>query len=356
MKENAEVIIKDVYAHNFVQEMKAITSLLNQYPYIGMDTEFPGTLYSSSLTSYQAIKENTDQLKLIQVGITLSDENGNIPLNGGAWQFNLSFSLKNDKYSADSINMLVNSGINFANLETYGIPQEIFGEYFLSSGLVLNEELTWICFHGIYDFAYLLKTVTNLPLPTTEKTFFNDLKLYFPTFFDIRYLIRHNELLKGSLNRLSQELGIQRTGRQHQAGSDSLITSEVFFKLINEGYLHKNIFNDEKNLLFGISPDNPIMDLDNNQFMMNFGLGQSQPTYSTNVNDLNINNRNIETNTNTNPNPTSTLNTYQPYQPYFQNIHTQDTNHNRYYGFPNQAFSFARNRDNEEEKGTYGWN
>jgi CCR4-NOT transcription complex subunit 7/8 len=155
---------------------------------------------------------------------------------------------------------------------------------------------------------------------------------------------------------LSQELGIQRTGRQHQAGSDSLITSEVFFKLINEGYLHKNIFNDEKNLLFGISPDNPIMDLDNNQFMMNFGLGQSQPTYSTNVNDLNINNRNIETNTNTNPNPTSTLNTYQPYQPYFQNIHTQDTNHNRYYGFPNQAFSFARNRDNEEEKGTYGWN
>ena len=97
---------------------------------------------------------------------------------------------------------------------------------------------------------------------------------------------------------MSQELGIQRTGRQHQAGSDSLITSEVFFKLINEGYLHKNIFTDEKNLLFGISPDNPIMDLDNNQFMMNFGLGQSQPTYSTNVNDLNVNNRNIETNTN----------------------------------------------------------
>jgi CCR4-NOT transcription complex subunit 7/8 len=208
MKENSELIIREVYAYNFVSEMKIITSLLHQYPYIGMDTEFPGTLFSNSLTSYQAIKENTDSLKLIQVGITLSDENGNFPLDCGVWQFNLSFSLKNDKYSKESINLLVNSGINFAYLESHGIPQEVFGEYLLSSGLVLNDELTWICFHGIYDFAYLLKIVTNLPLPFNEKLFFNDLKLYFPTFYDIRFLIRHNELLKGSLNRLSQELNI----------------------------------------------------------------------------------------------------------------------------------------------------
>lgn len=359
MKENSELIIREVYAYNFVSEMKIITSLLHQYPYIGMDTEFPGTLFSNSLTSYQAIKENTDSLKLIQVGITLSDENGNFPLNCGVWQFNLSFSLKNDKYSKESINMLVNSGINFAYLESHGIPQEVFGEYLLSSGLVLNDELTWICFHGIYDFAYLLKIVTNLPLPFNEKLFFNDLKLYFPTFYDIRFLIRHNELLKGSLNRLSQELNIRRKGRQHQAGSDSLITSEVFFKLLNEGYLHRDFISDEKNMLFGISPDDPLSDVEHNQFMMNFGLGQPQmsPTnYAGNSNDESMNRSAVRETNNINPTNLNVQmgNGYQTYQPYFQNIQMQD-NQNRYYGFPNQAFSFARNLDNEEEKGTYGW-
>ena len=45
------------------------------------------------------------------------------------------------------------------------------------------------------------------------------------------------------------------------------------------------------------------------------------------------------------------LGDYQTYYPYFQHIQMQD-NQNRYYGFPNQAFSFARNVENEEEKGT----
>lgn len=268
--------IINVYKSNFIDEMRNISNNIKKFNYIGMDTEFPGTLYSPDLTSYQAIKQNVDSLKLIQVGITLSDKNGNMPLEGCVWQFNLNFSLKKDKFAKDSINMLTNCGIDFDQLEENGIDHEIFAEYLLSSGLVLNEELKWVCFHGIYDFAYLLKTITNLPLPESEKQFFDDLEMYFPTFYDIRYLIRYNENLKGSLNRLAQEINVKRYGKQHQAGSDSLITLEVFLKLYHDEYLQEESLIKDKNALFGISPTEPVnSEGEYNQFMMNFGIGQN---------------------------------------------------------------------------------
>ena len=37
--------IIDVYTYNFIKEIKHLSSLLETYPYIGMDTEFPGTVY-----------------------------------------------------------------------------------------------------------------------------------------------------------------------------------------------------------------------------------------------------------------------------------------------------------------------
>jgi hypothetical protein len=42
-------------------------------------------------------------MKIIQVGITLSDENGNHPQPVSTWQFNFNFDLKNDVKSNASI-------------------------------------------------------------------------------------------------------------------------------------------------------------------------------------------------------------------------------------------------------------
>jgi CCR4-NOT transcription complex subunit 7/8 len=65
------------------------------------DTEFPGVVArpigqfkSSNEYHYQTLRCNVDLLKMIQVGLTLSDENGNIPPGGGTWQFNFKFDLK----------------------------------------------------------------------------------------------------------------------------------------------------------------------------------------------------------------------------------------------------------------------
>ena len=69
------------------------------------------------------MKLNVDSTKIIQLGITLTNEKGEYPKNlpYHTWQFNFKFDLKNDKFSEESIKLLKNSGINFENLEKNGI-------------------------------------------------------------------------------------------------------------------------------------------------------------------------------------------------------------------------------------------
>jgi len=65
------------------------------------DTEFPGvvarpisTFKTSSDYHYQTMRCNVDLLKIIQIGLTLSDEDGNYPQDVSTWQFNFHFSIK----------------------------------------------------------------------------------------------------------------------------------------------------------------------------------------------------------------------------------------------------------------------
>jgi len=290
-------IIREVYIDTFKEEIKILSSFLEKYNYIAMDTEFPGFVYQSSMNSkdsyYRTIKTNVDKLKLIQVGITIRDSQGNSPPCSSTWQFNLKFDLNSDQFSNESIALLTNSGINFEMLESHGIPMELFSEYLVTSGLIVNEDLHWVSFHGVYDFAYFLKYSTNLPLPDLEMNFFEILKLYFPNYYDIRYLVRYNEEFRGSLSKLGQELNVLRIGTKHQAGSDSLITSEIFFKLKKE-YLTDDSIRLDKNVLFGIGigvEDNDQINSYNNFYNTNvpanFKINASAPNTTGNQNNYN---------------------------------------------------------------------
>ena len=42
-------------------------------------------------------------------------------------------------------------------MKTEGIDPINFAEYFMGSGLILNDDVHWIVFHGGFDLAYLLK-------------------------------------------------------------------------------------------------------------------------------------------------------------------------------------------------------
>ena len=115
--------IKEVYQDNLLEELGVISELLDEYNYIGMDSEFPGTVFNiNNITNdfyYKSMKVNVDSLKLIQLGITLTNENGEFPKNipYHTWQFNFQFDIQKDFYNDNSIKLLKNSGINFEKLK-----------------------------------------------------------------------------------------------------------------------------------------------------------------------------------------------------------------------------------------------
>ena len=178
--------------------MRHIRDLIDQYPYIAMvhilftlmfptspaglthtsfkslqDTEFPGVVArpigsfkTSSDYHYQTMRCNVDLLKIIQLGITLADEEGQFPQECSTWQFNFRFSLacviqqllffscsrsksfvSEDMYPQDSVEQLQKAGIEFQKHEEYGILPNDFAELMITSGLVLAPETKWISFH-----------------------------------------------------------------------------------------------------------------------------------------------------------------------------------------------------------------
>jgi CCR4-NOT transcription complex subunit 7/8 len=89
-------------------------------------------------------------------------------------------------YAQDSIELLKTSGIDFEKFEKLGIDIRYFGEMMMMSGLVLNDDVTWVTFHSSFDFGYLLKTLTGGELPADESGFLELFHLYFPVVYDVK--------------------------------------------------------------------------------------------------------------------------------------------------------------------------
>ncbi|KAL0425148.1 UNVERIFIED_CONTAM: putative CCR4-associated factor 17 [Sesamum radiatum] len=258
--------IREVWADNLDEEFALIREIVDDYPYIAMDTEFPGVVLrpvgnfkNSSDYHYQTLKDNVDLLKLIQLGLTFSDEKGNLPTCGTdkhcIWQFNFcEFNPNEDVFANDSVELLRQSGIDFAKNNENGIDAKRFGELLMSSGIVLNDDMYWVTFHSGYDFGYLLKLLTRQNLPDTQAGFFTLINMYFPVLYDIKHLMKFSNSLHGGLNKLAELLEVERFGVCHQAGSDSLLTSCTFRKL------KENFFNGSlekySGVLYGLGVEN----------------------------------------------------------------------------------------------------
>lgn len=245
------------------------------------DTEFPGVVArpigdfnSKASYHYQTVRCNVDLLKIIQLGVTLFSIQGDIPpgqldttqLNYQpkslqryassivvcpcTWTFNFQFSLEDDMYNEESIQMLKKSGADFEKHNTQGIDPQEFGSLLITSGMTLTDDVNWISFHSGYDFAYLIKMLTSKPLPEDEDAYRKLVEVFFPRLLDVKYLWRHaNNLVrrgvigsaatnilnnlgtKSGLQDLADELGCQRVGTSHTAGSDAWLTGTVFWEM-----------------------------------------------------------------------------------------------------------------------------
>ncbi|KAI9716303.1 MAG: hypothetical protein M1828_000399 [Chrysothrix sp. TS-e1954] len=271
--------IREVWAGNLEQEMDLIRTLILRYPCVSMDTEFPGIVArpigqfpTKADYHYQCLRCNVDLLKLIQLGLTLFTTSGDLPpLTTDpseapptrthytatsltrcpcTWTFNFKFSLTQDMFAQDSIELLQKAGVDFAKTESQGIPPQSFASLLITSGLVLDPQVSWLSYHGGYDFGYLLKITTCLPLPADEETYLSLVRAWFPRIYDIKFLFKHaqtraqkgilttsaSETLqslghRSSLQDLADGLGVPREGRPHTAGSDAWLTGLVFWTL-----------------------------------------------------------------------------------------------------------------------------
>ncbi|CAN6209425.1 unnamed protein product [Urochloa humidicola] len=248
------VVVRQVWAHNFEAEARLIESLLPKFRYAAVDTEFPGTVYRPAgavytLTParrYELLKQNVDALDLIQLGLTLFDSGGRLPLlPGGAaavWEFNFrEFDVRRGRHAPESIAMLRASGVDFGRTRRHGVDAAAaFGPRLrkwlragagrgLGSGGVVT-------FSGGYDLAYLVKAAygPGFRMPGTAAEFEGVARsLIRRPLFDVKEMARLCPAdLRGGLDAVAAKLGVGRAvGEAHQAGSDSLLTCHTFVKM-----------------------------------------------------------------------------------------------------------------------------
>eukprot|EP00397_Hematodinium_sp_SG-2012_P014885 GEMP01015146.1.p1 GENE.GEMP01015146.1~~GEMP01015146.1.p1 ORF type:complete len:603 (+),score=149.31 GEMP01015146.1:546-2354(+) len=217
--------IRQVWHHNLQREMSDFVHAASRSDYIAVDMEFPGFLYEASMYAgprrgaiYKALRDNVNSLKPVQLGLTVGTSG-----KEETWQINFKFDKDRDLSQRASIVFLTNAGVEWARHRDEGVCLKHFLSIFEKFDTTRSR---WVSFHGLYDFGFMLRMLTRAYLPDDIEDFLLLLDKIFPHRGDLKQL-----LACGSLSDLGAGSNVPRRGTAHQAGSDALLTLQVFHSL-----------------------------------------------------------------------------------------------------------------------------
>ncbi|XP_056684298.1 putative CCR4-associated factor 1 homolog 8 [Spinacia oleracea] len=243
MKNQLEVV--QVSTSNLDEQIDNLSHKLDHYPNISIDTEFGWfkrdmNINGTDLEIYEDLKYNLTHSNLREIGMTVSDNGGEV---GGTWRFDFFPSKK--------------AGITLRDC----IPTKKFITRFKKLMQDFHGKVKWFTFAGYFDVAHLVSLLERKPLPeliksspataTTTATTYNIdgeegfvevVQRYFGKVYDLKVIAKHYENLFGKnkylgLQRLANQIGVKRVGREHDGASDSLLTAGIFAKFIEFGWI-----------------------------------------------------------------------------------------------------------------------
>lgn len=271
------LFIRDVWKNNLHSEFVSIRRLATRYNYVSISTEFVGTLArpigfftSKEDYHYQTMRSNVDIFNPVQLGISLSDANGNKPDNEpSTWQFNFEFDTSTEMISVESLELLRKAGINFDSHRSNGIDKFEFAQLMTDSGLIMDTNTTWITFHAAYDLGFLVHILMNDMMPATRKDFEWWVHKFMPNLYDLNliYKIIHDfkhqpqsQAPQYSLTTLGDEIGIPRFPIFTTTGGQALLMLLSFCylsKLSMNRLPDGSDFVQYKNTIYGINEEPP---------------------------------------------------------------------------------------------------
>lgn len=218
-------MLREVWTGNLQHEVGLFRRAMRSAAVVAIDTEFPGVIQENAWkepeeTHYRAMKERVELLPVIQIGLALASSDGQCL---GVWNFNLAYNLATDLHTDAAVNFLRACGVDFDRHASEGIDASSLGVMLKSSGL---SSCAWVTFCGMTDLLYLMQLVQpEHQLPQTLRGFQCLLKETCVTHQELR-----DRLPWGSLSSLARSHGVIRYGQAHTAGSDALVTLELFFR------------------------------------------------------------------------------------------------------------------------------
>uniref|UniRef100_A0A0D9XHH0 Uncharacterized protein n=1 Tax=Leersia perrieri TaxID=77586 RepID=A0A0D9XHH0_9ORYZ len=281
----AGVYVRRVTAYNLAAEMSTISSFLHQFPIITIHVDHPidillpsshrrrrrrGTKKgndspSSSNNNYRQAKARIDELDALQLGITLCDANGRLPLTvapvgggGGAvetaWQigfsdFDLAAHYHHAVVDTDAVARHRAAGVDFEGLRARGVPAAAFARA-LFAAAIGHRRLTWVAFGGLYGFGFLLKILTGgAPLPDTAEGFVSWLTEFLGgEVYDGEYVAARLKDagvvdMGGELVSVARALGAPaaEVAVPRQAGEKSLVACQVFMRMTGLFFAYHNV-------------------------------------------------------------------------------------------------------------------